>query len=93
MDEKMQAAMDSFLQQRMNDCAMRNNPSLQAAYGDFEKCFASLKKSASPEQANLLIDFENAFSIVDGETQNCYYRAGFSDAVVFLLGWRDGAWK
>ena len=93
MDEKLQAAMDNFLQQRMTDCAMRDNESLQNAYQHFEDCLSNLKKSLSPEQAAALVALENAFSLVDGETQNCYYRAGFSDAVVFLFGWREGTWN
>lgn len=93
MDEKLQAAMDNFLQQRMTDCAMRDNESLQNAYQHFEHCLDDLKAALSPEQAAALVALENAFSLVDGETQNCYYRAGFSDAVVFLLGWRDGTWN
>ncbi len=93
MDEKLQAAMDNFLQQRMTDCAMRDNEGLQSAYQHFESCLGVLKESLSPEQAAALVALENAFSLVDGETQNCYYRAGFSDAVVFLLGGRDGTWN
>lgn len=93
MDEKLQAAMDNFLQQRMTDYAMRDNDSLQSAYQRFEHCLNALKDTLSPEQVAALVELENAFSLVDGETQNCYYRAGFADAVVFLLGWRDGAWN
>lgn len=93
MDEKMQVAMENFIQQRLTDCAMRDNDALQNAYQHYENCLNTWKASLTPEQNAARIALENAVSMIDGETQNCYYRAGFTDAVVFLWNWRDGAWN
>jgi len=92
-DEGLKKALDDFLQQRIDDCGMRENECLQEAYQQFERCVDKLKRSLSPEQKQAYLDWESAYSLVDGETMNCYYRAGFSDAVLFFMGWRDGEWK
>ncbi|MEG1726161.1 MAG: hypothetical protein RR313_12295 [Anaerovoracaceae bacterium] len=89
-DETMKKAMDDFIGQRINDCAMGENKELQEAYQQFEQALKTLKSTLTPKQEKLCIGVENAYSVVDGETTNCYYRAGFSDAVEFLLEWRDG---
>ena len=52
-----------------------------------------LKLSLSDQQKTLYRECENAYALVDGETMQCYYRAGFADAVVFLIGWRDRTWN
>jgi len=92
-DDDLKKALDDFLQQRIDDCGARDNEGLQKAYRQFERCIEKLKSSLSPEQKQAYLDFENANSLVDGETQNCYYRAGFSDAVLFFMGWRDEKWN
>ncbi|MEG1926913.1 MAG: hypothetical protein RR415_14335, partial [Ruthenibacterium sp.] len=89
-DETMKKAMNAFLQQRINDCDMRENVALQEAYQQFEDAMQTLKSTLNTEQEKAFVQFENACSLVTGETTNCYYRAGFSDAVTFVLGWRDG---
>ena len=55
--------------------------------------FRNLKRSLSDQQEILYRECENAYALVDGETMQCYYRAGFADAVLFLMGWRDGTWN
>lgn len=32
---------------------------------------------------------EDAYALLDGEAINTYYRAGFSDALTFLLTWKN----
>lgn len=50
-------------------------------------------QSLRNQRKSLYRECENAYALVDGETMQCYYRAGFADAVLFLLGWRDGTWN
>lgn len=59
------------------------------AYALFSEKADELKQSLSSSQKTLFIDCENAFALLDGEIMQCYYRAGFSDAVGFLMKWRD----
>lgn len=92
-NESFEKAVESFMEQRIANCGMRGSNSLKEAYQQFEQALRTLKSMLTPEQANAFVRLENAYSQVDGETTNCYYRAGFSDAVQFLLGWRDGKWK
>lgn len=91
--ETMRAAVDAFVLERINDCGSRKNDSLAEAFSQLSMCVDRLRGSLSKEQIALLIDCENAYSLVDGETINCFYRAGFSDAVLFWLGWRDEKWN
>lgn len=92
-DEKLHKAINEFIQQRIIDCGIRTNTNLQEAYNQFGDCFEQMKNSLIKEQISVFIDFENAYSLVNGESMNFYYRAGFSDAVLFLQGWRDGEWN
>ena len=92
-DRDLKKALDDFLQQRIDDCGSRENEELQEAYRQFEDCVEKLKISLTPEQKQAYLDLESAYSLVDGETMNCYYRAGFSDAVLFFMGWRGGEWN
>ena len=92
-DQTMQRAMDEFISNRINVCGVNESESLQEACEEFKTEAVNLRDSLSQEQKALFIKCENAYGLVDGETRECYYRAGFSDAVLFLLGWRDGEWK
>lgn len=92
-NETLRKSIDQFVLERINDCGSRANPALQDAFAHFSDKAEQLKKTLSPDQQSLFIDCENAFALVDGETMECYYRAGFSDAVLFLLGWRDKEWN
>lgn len=92
-DESLREAIDVFILERINDCGSRENPTLQDAYASFADVAKRLKETLLSEQQSLFTGCENAFALVDGETMNCYYRAGFSDAVLFLLGWRDKEWN
>ena len=92
-NEAMKTAVDAFILERINDCGSRPNESLSDAIEQLSVCTDRLRNTLSAEQRILLTDCENAYSMTDGETMNCYYRAGFSDAVLFLLGWRDSEWN
>lgn len=92
-DETMKKAIDNFIGQRIDDCGMGENEGLQETYQQFEQALKTLKSTLTPKQEKVFIGFENAYSVVDGETTNCYYHAGFSDAIEFLLGWREIKWN
>lgn len=92
-NEAMKTAVNAFILERINDCSSRPNESLSDAIEQLSVCTAKLRNVLSDEQRAFLTACENAYSVVDGETMNCYYRAGFSDAVLFLLGWRDSEWN
>ena len=83
--KEMQVAVEQFILQRINACGSHESQGLQTASEQFSLCAEKLNQSLSDQQ--------NAYALVDGETMQCYYRAGFADAVLFLLGWRDGTWN
>ena len=82
--KEMQVAVEQFILQRINACGSHESQGLQTA---------KLNQSLSDQQKSLYRECENAYALVDGETMQCYYRAGFADAVLFLMGWRDGTWN
>lgn len=92
-DETLHEAIDQLILQRINDQGSRSNPALQEACSQFEDVWGKLEESLTPEQKGLFMACEDALALVDGETMNCFYRAGFFDAVTFLLGWRNGDWN
>lgn len=92
-DEKLQKAIDQFVLERINACGRMESQAVANAYAHFSEEVKKLKQSLSPSQKSQFIDCENAFALLDGEIMQCYYRAGFSDAVIFLLGWRDKEWN
>lgn len=92
-NEEMQAAVAEFILQRINACGANESTSLQQAREQFKACAEKLNQTLSTEQNSLYRECENALALTDGETMQCYYRAGFSDAVFFLMSWRDGTWN
>lgn len=78
-EERLKKAIDEFILQRINDCGFENNTKLETEYENFNKVLEILTE----EEANKI---ENAYSKVLGETMDCYYRAGFYDAIKFLMG-------
>lgn len=92
-DDKLQQAVDQFVLERINACGQMESQSVADAYAHFSEKVKNLKQSLSQSQSTLLVDCENAFALLNGEIMQCYYRAGFSDAASFLLGWRDKEWN
>lgn len=88
-DTSMRQAMESFIDQRLNHHGRKESQSLQNAWSDFKIKRDALEGALSHEQRKLLIACENALMVVDGETRDYFYRAGFSDAVFFFLKWRE----
>ena len=85
MDRSLQKALDDFVLERVNSCSVKESKGVEDAYDALYKSAECLRDKLSPEQERLLTACENAFSLYEGEIMNCYYRAGFSDAVVFLF--------
>lgn len=88
-DASMRQAMESFIDQRLNHHGRKESQSLQNAWSDFNIKRDALEGALSHEHRKLLTACENALMILDGETRDYFYRAGFSDAVFFLLEWRE----
>ena len=93
LNKEMRTAVEEFILQRINTCGAHESPGLQTAREQFKICIEKLNQTLSDQQNSLYRECENTYALVDGETMQCYYRAGFADAVVFLLGWRDGIWN
>ena len=88
----MNEEISKFVSERLNRHVQSEPEELQNAYLAFKSCTDNLRKSLSTEQMKLLNKCENAYHLLDGETVDHYYRTGFSDAVIFLDGWRNGKW-
>ena len=92
-NKKMDEAVEEFILRRINDWGSGESQGLQAAIEQWRLNTEKLKMSLSDQQKTLYRECENAYALVNGETMQCYYRAGFADAVVFLIGWRDRTWN
>ena len=92
-NKKMDEAVEEFILRRINDWGSDESQGLQAAIEQWRLNTEKLKMSLSDQQKTLYRECENAYALVDGETMQCYYRAGFADAVEFLIGWRDRTWN
>lgn len=88
LDETMKNAMDEFILTRINDYGRAESGALQEAVSQLRTDAEALREALSAEQSDLLTRCENTFAVLEGETMQYYYRAGFSDAVFFLLSWR-----
>ena len=93
LNKEMRTAVEEFILQRINTFGAHESPGLQTAREQFKICIEKLNQTLSDQQNSLYRECENAYALVDGETMQCYYRAGFADAVLFLMGWRDGTWN
>lgn len=82
-NKKMDEAVEEFILRRINDWGSDESQGLQAAIEQWRLNTEKLKMSLSDQQKTLYRECENAYALVDGETMQCYYRAGFADAVVF----------
>jgi len=87
MDNKLKAAMEEFITQRINDLGADAPAAVTDAVSEAEEQKERLVAALSEEQRPLLRAFENALGVQSGEETRYYYRAGFYDAVKFLLEW------
>lgn len=92
-NEPMASAVEEFIERRITDCGVRENPALQETYDQLENAKDALEATLSTEQKRLFNALSDAYSLSDGETMQTYYRAGFSDAVLFMQGWANGDYQ
>ena len=89
MDEKLMRAISEFVTQRVNDLGAEAPETITDAITQVEGCMERLAAALPPAQAPLLRELEDALGLQAGEETRYYYRAGFYDAVRFLLEWSD----
>ena len=89
LDSRLRKAIDEFIQERISDHGIKGTDALSEAYGHLNQYTAALDAVLPTDRKRLLHECENAMSLIDGELQRCYYRAGFADAIGFLFSWRD----
>lgn len=83
----MEKAIEDFVVSRINYHGSNESECLKEAYLNFRNEVQKLRDTLTPEQEILFRKYENAYSVLDGETINFYYQAGFSDAICFLKSW------
>lgn len=88
-DQVMHRAIKEFIIRRINDHNIAEPEVLQELFQQFNGCVDALRAALPIELNSLLRHCEDAYALLDGETINTYYRAGFSDAIVFLFAWQD----
>lgn len=89
MDEKLTRAIAEFVTQRVNDLGADAPEAVTNAITQVNGCVERLAAPLSSAQAALLRELEDALGLQTGEETRYYYRAGFYDAVRFLLEWSD----
>lgn len=89
MDEKLMRAISEFVTQRVNDLGADAPETITDAITRVEGCMERLAAVLSSEQSARLRELEGALGLQVGEETRYYYRAGFNDAVRFLLEWSD----
>ena len=89
MDEKLMCAISEFVTQRVNDLGADAPETITDAITWVENCMERLAAMLPPSQTTLLRELEDALGLQAGEETRYYYKAGFYDAVRFLLEWSD----
>lgn len=87
MDENLYKVTEEFITQRVNYHGKNETETVNGAFMELRACVERLRETLSEEQLLLLRKCENAYRVADGETQRFYYKAGFGDAIRFLLDW------
>lgn len=86
MDENLSKVTDEFMNQRINYHGKNEPEALTSAFMELRAGMDRLRETMPDEQARLLRSCENAYRVADGETRWFFYKAGFSDAIRFLMG-------
>ena len=92
-------ALEELILERINAHHLTEPESVTDAYSQFARRTEALRNTLNDKQRLIYNTCEDAYLLLDGETINYYYRAGFSDAIRFLFGWtdiaqwRDGRWN
>lgn len=91
MDEKLMKAMEEFITQRIDDLGTDAPDSVTDAIKGVGRCSDRLEEALTEEQLPPWRELEDALALQAGEEMYYYYRAGFRDAIRFLLQWSDYA--
>lgn len=91
MDEKLMKAMEDFITQRMDDLGSDAPDAVSDAIADVGRCRGHLEETLTLEQFPLWRELEDALALQAGEEMYYYYRAGFRDAIQFLMRWDERA--
>ena len=89
MDEKLMRAISEFVTRRINDLGADAPEMVTDAVSEAEEQKERLAAALSEEQRPLLRAFENALGVQSGEETRYCYRAGFGDAIRFLMEWHQ----
>ena len=93
MDDHLYMAMAEFVAERINFYGENEPEVLQKAHSSFYSAATKLRETLTKEQSKIFMDCEAIHSELDGETMHYYYEAGFSDAVRFIMGWKEGMFQ
>lgn len=84
-NDRFNEAVEEFISLRINQYGSDEPAVLQETAQCYKECSDRLQPTLSPEQQRLWNKIETAQSLLDGETMNYYYRAGFADALSFIF--------
>ena len=87
MDESMKKLTEDFITERVNHYGQNETEAVNGAFIELRTKTDRLREALTDEQQKLLRDCENAYRVVEGETQRFFYTAGFGDAIRFLSEW------
>jgi len=87
MDRSLYKAIEDFVSRRINHYGMNEKDAVNEAYQTFHDAALRLRETLDAEQAALFKTCEDTYRLADGETCYYYYKAGFGDALRFLMGW------
>jgi len=87
MAKSMYETTAEFITERVNYHGAHETGGIQQAAEDLCTSVKRLQETFTEEQEILFRDCEMAYSYVDGETMRYFFKAGFGDAIHFLLDW------
>ena len=87
MDENLYRVTAEFITERVNFHGRQESGNIGEAAEKLCAAVGNLRQTLTDEQVLMLMDCENFFAEVDGETMRYYFKAGFGDAIRFLLDW------
>ena len=90
MDENFIQATEEFITQRVNYHGENETDVVNDAFMTLRATVDRLREKLTDEQIRLLRACEDAYRLSDGETGQFYYRAGFGDAIRFIMSWTEG---
>lgn len=89
MDENLNQVTDEFIAQRVSYHGKNETEAVNDAFMELRAKAERLRETLTDEQILLFRACENVYRLSDGETSRFYYKAGFGDAIRFLMGWSE----